>query len=222
MSAKRHPEYGVERTTTFENYLKRLLVGEDIVFYGWNAPRVDAFNIELEEKTFSIKVKNVHITKTGIHRSAIFFIDDEDNVYRSRCSGIRIVNREREEEYREKMKDVDPYGEEEWGDDLKEEADYRNVTGYGSMGNNDPQNAGPSFNRGPDAATFCRPDVVGLVGDDIEDPYFGDRRRLKMRRIKKNKHIENNRKKKTKYFRDLDRDTLKNKTVEQVVINKQG
>jgi len=134
----------------------------------------------------------------------------------------RIENKLREkglrrEEIAKLMKDIDPYGEEDWGDDLKEEADYRNVTGNGSMGNNDPQNAGPSFNRGPDSATFCRPDVVGLVGDDIEDPYFGDRRRLKMRRIKKNKHIESNRKKKTKYFRDLDRDTLRNKIVEQVV-----
>jgi hypothetical protein len=104
--------------------------------------------------------------------------------------------------------------------EINEYADYRNVTGYGSMGQGDPQNAGPSFNKGPDAATYRRPDVIGLAGDDIEDPYFGQRRKLKMKRIKKNKHIESNRKRKTKYFNEIEKDTLKNKLVENVNVAK--
>ena len=55
---------------------------------------------------------------------------------------------------------------------IREEADYRNVTGYGSSGSPDPQNAGPSFNKGPDAAVYNRPEVIGVERDTIEDPYF--------------------------------------------------
>jgi len=95
-----------------------------------------------------------------------------------------------------------------------EEADYRNVTGYGSMGGNGDQRTGPSFNRGPDAATYRLPNVVGTATDDITDPYFAARRDQKVKRIKKNPHIEKNRKKKTKYLRSLDKDTQKNKLLE--------
>lgn len=92
---------------------------------------------------------------------------------------------------------------------IKEHSDYRNVTGYGSMGSPDPQNAGPSFNKGPDAATYNRPEVIGVERDYIEDPYFGDRRQNNKVRIKKDKRIVKLRKDKTKYLRSLDKDTRK-------------
>lgn len=116
MSAKQYHlanRLSIERMTTFENYLKELLIGKDVVFDGWNVQGVDMPNIG-EEKTFSIRVKNVHITKTGNNISAIYLIDDEDNVYYSRCSGIRIVDKEREKELKLKHLEEDPYGEEDW------------------------------------------------------------------------------------------------------------
>jgi hypothetical protein len=101
---------------------------------------------------------------------------------------------------------------------LNEYSDYRNVTGYGSMGHSDQQNAGPSFNKGPDSATFRRPDVIGVASDVIEDPYFAGSRRARIKKIKKNKNIENNRKKKTRYFNSLEKDTLRDKIMEDFVI----
>jgi hypothetical protein len=100
-------------------------------------------------------------------------------------------------------------------DFIKEEADYRNVTGYGSMGTNDPQNAGPSFNKGPDAHTYYRPDVIGVEKDTISDPYFAAQRTQKMKRIKKNRRIEKNRKNKSKYLDKMDKKT-QNKLIESV------
>lgn len=87
---------------------------------------------------------------------------------------------------------------------VKEEADYRNVTGAGSMGGTSQQNAGPSFNKGPDAATYRLPDVIGVETDYIEDPYFSKGREQRRKKVKKNKHIEKNRKDKSKYFDRLD------------------
>jgi len=128
MSAKQYHlanRLSIERMTTFENYLKELLIGKDVVFDGWNVQGVDTPNIG-EEKTFFIKVKNVHITKTGNNISAIYFIDDEDNVYRSRCSGTRIIDKEKEEEIRRKKEEIrlknlefDPYDEENWGEEYE-------------------------------------------------------------------------------------------------------
>lgn len=93
---------------------------------------------------------------------------------------------------------------------IKEDADYRNVTGHGSMGNPDPQNAGPTFSKGMDSETYGRPTVIGVVRDTIEDPYFnqGD---VKRRRVKKHPHVEKTRKKKSKYLRNVDRKSLKNR-----------
>lgn len=100
-----------------------------------------------------------------------------------------------------------------FNDFIKEEADYRNVTGYGSMGNPDSQNAGPSFNKGADSETYGRPTVIGVERDTIEDPYFnqGDTKR---RRVKKHPHVEKTRKNKSKYLRDVDRKTFKNRVDE--------
>lgn len=100
-------------------------------------------------------------------------------------------------------------------DFLKEHSDYRNVTGYGTMGGSGDQRTGPSFNKGPDSATYRLPSVIGVETDDISDPYFAQRRTQKMKRIKKNKNIERNRKDKTKYLRGLEKDTQKNKIMEQ-------
>jgi hypothetical protein len=96
---------------------------------------------------------------------------------------------------------------------IKEESDYRNVTGFGSMGSGDPQNAGPSFNKGPDSAIYQRPSVIGVASDDISDPYFAVRQQQKRKRVKKNQWIEKNRKDKTKYLRNIDKDT-QNKVLE--------
>lgn len=90
----------------------------------------------------------------------------------------------------------------------EEFTDYRNVTGYGSMGQSGEQNAGPSFNKGPDSATYRRPDVVGVASDDIRDPYFGARRSQKRKRARKNPHIEKNRKDKTKYLNSIDKKSI--------------
>ena len=95
-------------------------------------------------------------------------------------------------------------------DYIKEESDYRNVTGYGSMGNNDPQNAGPSFNKGADSATYRRPDVIGVESIDFDDPYFGQSKNQKLKKIRKNPKIEKNRKNKSKYLDDLEKNIYKN------------
>ena len=92
---------------------------------------------------------------------------------------------------------------------VNEEGDYRNVTGAGSMGGSSDQRTGPSFNKGPDAATFRLPNVIGTTTDDVSDPYFSGQREMKRKRVKKNKNIERNRKNKTKYLDSIDRDTQK-------------
>jgi len=95
-------------------------------------------------------------------------------------------------------------------DFIKEEADYRNVTGNGSMGNPDPQNSGPSFNKGLDSDTYGRPSVIGVQRDTIEDPYFNEREQKRKRR-KKHPHIEKNREQKSKYLKNLDVKTNKSR-----------
>ena len=96
-----------------------------------------------------------------------------------------------------------------------EEADYRNVTGNGTMGNPSDQNAGPSFNKGPDSATYRRPSVIGVETDDIKDPYFAQRRDQKRQRVKKNQKVEKNRKDKAKYLDGLEKDS-QNKVDESI------
>lgn len=99
---------------------------------------------------------------------------------------------------------------------IKEYTDYRNVTGYGSMGQGDPQNAGPTLNMGPDAAVYQRPAVIGLAGEEIEDPYFGVRRNQKKTRVKKDPRISKLRRKKAKYFKKLNLETQE-KLIEQKI-----
>lgn len=94
---------------------------------------------------------------------------------------------------------------------VNEESDYRNVTGFGSMGGSGEQNAGPSFNKGIDSATYRRPDVIGVASDDINDPYFSQRRNQKRKRARKNPHIEKNREQKAKLFYKLDKKSIKEK-----------
>lgn len=89
---------------------------------------------------------------------------------------------------------------------FEEYTDYRNVTGYGTMGQSGDQNTGPSFNKGPDSATYNRPDVIGTEDISMEDPYFSDNRKKKLKRIRKNKHVEKTRKNKSKYLNDVDKD----------------
>ena len=100
-------------------------------------------------------------------------------------------------------------------DEFINESDYRNVTGYGSMGGSGDQNTGPSFNKGPDAATYSLPSVVGVETDIIKDPYFSGRRGQKRRKVKKHPAIEKNRKEKTKYLDKLEKDT-QNKLIEKI------
>lgn len=92
---------------------------------------------------------------------------------------------------------------------FEEYTDYRNVTGYGSMGISGDQNTGPSFNKGPDSATYRRPDVITMQDISMQDPYFGKDRELKKRKIRKNRYIDKLRKNKTKYLDDVDKDTQK-------------
>ena len=98
---------------------------------------------------------------------------------------------------------------------VNEEADYRNVTGNGSSGSPSDQNAGPSFNKGPMSATYRLPTVVGVETDEFEDPYFGQDRGQKRKRVKKNPTIEKNRKSKAKFFDKMDKKTL-NKVIEKI------
>jgi ribosomal protein S25 len=102
-------------------------------------------------------------------------------------------------------------------DFVKEEADYRNVTGNGTMGNPDPQNSGPSFNKGPDAAIYGRPDVIGVERDTIEDPYFGQSQEQKKKRARKHPYIEKKRKEKSKYLVDIDKETLSKRVDENLL-----
>lgn len=90
---------------------------------------------------------------------------------------------------------------------IKEESDYRNVTGFGSGGSNDPQNAGPSFNKGPMSAIYNQPSVIGTETVEIEDPYFGVSSNMKRKRVKKNKKIERYRKTMSQYLDDQDKRT---------------
>lgn len=92
-------------------------------------------------------------------------------------------------------------------DEFVNESDYRNVTGAGSGGGSEPQNAGPSFNKGPMSATYRLPTVVGIESDEISDPYFGAERNQRRKKLKKNPQIEKNRKQKAKYFDDMDKKT---------------
>lgn len=106
-------------------------------------------------------------------------------------------------------------------DFTNEESDYRNVTGYGSMGSPGEQNSGPSFNKGPDAATYNRPDVIGVETDYIEDPYFAISKEQRKKRSRKPKYIERLRRDKSKYLNKLDKNTniLKESTDEENRIN---
>jgi hypothetical protein len=90
-------------------------------------------------------------------------------------------------------------------DFTNEEADYRNVTGYGSSGTPAEQNAGPSFNKGPDAETYNRPDVIGVETDYIEDPYFVVSREQRKKRARKPKYIETLRRDKSNYLNKIDK-----------------
>jgi len=99
---------------------------------------------------------------------------------------------------------------------FEEYTDYRNVTGFGSMGQSSAQQSGPSFNKGPDSATYNRPDVIGTEVVSMEDPYFGEQRSRRKLRGRKNKYIDKLRKDKTKYLRSIDRDTLKKKANESL------
>jgi len=99
-------------------------------------------------------------------------------------------------------------GDKVYNKKINEFTDYRNVTGFGSMGQSGDQNTGPSFNKGPDAATFYRPDVITMQQMTMDDPYFNEKRD-KMRKIKKNRYIPKLRRKKARYLRDVDKKSLK-------------
>ncbi len=108
-----------------------------------------------------------------------------------------------------------------FNDFIREEADYRNVTGNGSMGSPDPQNSGPSFNKGPDSATYGRPDVIGVERDTIEDPYFGQSKEQKKKRARKHPYIEKKRKEESKYLMSVDEETL-DKRVDENLLDPTG
>lgn len=93
-------------------------------------------------------------------------------------------------------------------DFIRENSDYRNVTGNGSSGGNDPQNSGPSFNKGPMSAIYNQPTVIGVEKYNIDDPYFNQKYK-KIKKIKKNPNIEKNRKDKSKYLINLDKNIRK-------------
>jgi hypothetical protein len=90
---------------------------------------------------------------------------------------------------------------------VNEEADYRNVTGNGSMGSPSDQRIGPSFNKGPDAETYNRPDVIGVETDYVEDPYFAASREQRKKRSRKPKYIEKMRRDKSEYLKRIDKET---------------
>ena len=91
---------------------------------------------------------------------------------------------------------------------VREEADYRNVTGYGSMGTPSDQRAGPSFNKGPMSATYRQPTVIGTESGYIEDPYFAGREE-NVQKKKKNKDLVKMRKNKYRVLRKQDVDSRK-------------
>lgn len=104
---------------------------------------------------------------------------------------------------------------------FEEYTDYRNVTGYGSMGQSGDQNTGPSFNKGPDSATFNRPNVIGVETISMEDPYFTGKQN-KRKKIRKNKYVEKLRKDKTKYLQNIDKDSQKKLVNENFKIKQIG
>lgn len=94
---------------------------------------------------------------------------------------------------------------------VNEVTDYRNVTGYGTMGLASNQNAGPSYNVGPLSATYRQPTILSTTTDTISDQYFNGAKLDKMRKIRKNPRIVKLRKKKSKDFNDLDKVEIKSK-----------
>ena len=96
---------------------------------------------------------------------------------------------------------------------FEEYTDYRNVTGFGSMGQPGDQNAGPSFNKGPNSATYNRPDVIGVEQINMEDPYFGEKRE-KSRKAKKNRYITKLRRRKAKDLKKIEDKAQKEKMVD--------
>lgn len=95
---------------------------------------------------------------------------------------------------------------------IYEEADYRNVTGNGTMGNPSDQNAGPSFNKGPYSATYRLPTIIGTETSDIEDPYFSYDMKKK-KRVKKNPNIVKMRINKSKYLNKIEANIQNKKTI---------
>ena len=91
---------------------------------------------------------------------------------------------------------------------IKEEADYRNVTGYGSMGTPSDQRSGPSFNKGPMSATYRQPTIIGTESGYIEDPYFAGREE-NIQKKKKNKNLVKMRKNKYRVLKKQDVDGRK-------------
>jgi len=92
--------------------------------------------------------------------------------------------------------------------EINEEADYMNVTGYGTMGNAGDQHV-TSFSKGPMSFLVRQPELVGVVSDEIEDPYF-DNKKIKLRRKKKNRKIEQMRIDKSTKLRNMDIKSRKN------------
>lgn len=90
---------------------------------------------------------------------------------------------------------------------IKEDADYRNVTGHGTMGNASDQNTGPSFNKGPYSATYRQPSIIGLETDDFNDPYFSQNSEIKRKKPRKNPKVEKNRRQKSRFFDKIDKKT---------------
>jgi len=147
----------------------------------WGGP-VFSFQINTEKNKCEIIIK----------RKGIYNIDKNYNFDIS------------EEEKKDLLEKIEKFiiGEEKY---IGEGSDYRNVTGYGSMGSGDPQNAGPTYNRGMDAAMYHRPGIIGVTAEDISDKYFSGANERKRRKIKKDKKREKNRKEKTNYFNNLDK-----------------
>lgn len=91
---------------------------------------------------------------------------------------------------------------------LNEEADYMNVTGYGTMGNAGDQHV-TSFSKGPMSFLVRQPELVGVASDEIEDPYFNHKKIKLIKRKKKNKKIKQMRIDKSAKLKDIDVKTRK-------------
>ena len=114
----------------FEDYLNELLLNKVVQFSG----RIkDAHQFQF--KDYEIEIKNIFVEKDGPTASSVNFTDDNGVVYHTHCGKVvRVIfpgYLQRREELYKKTREIDPYGEEQWEDEI---LDSRLDEAYASSG----------------------------------------------------------------------------------------